>query len=109
MPLLVFISQLSEALIKAGKTGSSKRPVGRPSKRASEIETETPKRGRTAAVALPDTDSRYDMYGHWPEYREKKNKCRLCKTGYTRVYCLKCNIGLCLTSNKNCFKDFHEK
>ena len=110
MSLLIFISKLSDALIKAGKESSCKRPAGRPSKRASEAsDAETPKRGRAAVVALPDVDSRFDMFGHWPEYRKKKNKCRLCKSGYSRVYCLKCNICLCLTSDRNCFKDFHKK
>ena len=107
MPLLTFVSKISDALIKAGKERSSKNPVGRPPKRKA-VEIETPKRGRAPVTCLPSPESRYDHIGHLPEYKAKKNKCRLCKIGYSRVYCQKCGICLCFNSNKNCFASFHE-
>lgn len=110
MPLLKFVSKLSDALIKAGKRSTNTVCNGRPPKRRSvEAHPETSKRGRSPVIALPTKDSRYDECYHWPEYREQKNRCRLCKTGYSRVYCEKCQLCLCLTSNRNCFKDFHTK
>ena len=110
MPLLKFVSKLSNALIKAGKLGTNTARAGRPSKRRSVgSDSEAPKKGRAPVVALPTQDSRYDQCHHWPEHKEQKNRCRLCKTGYSRVYCEKCHISLCLTSNRNCFRDFHTK
>ena len=107
MPLLTFVSKISDALIEAGKERSSKNPVGRPPKRKA-VEIETPKRGRAPVTCLPSPESRYDHIGHLPEYKAKQNKCRLCKIGYSRVYCQKCGICLCFNSNKNCFASFHE-
>ena len=110
MSLLTFISKISDALIKAGKPSPARRSAGRPPKRrCDEREDVTLKRGRAPKTVIPDADSRYDELCHWPEYREKKNKCLLCKTGFCRVYCLKCNLCLCFTSNKNCFTEFHTK
>ena len=39
---------------------------------------------------------------NWPEFREKKNKCRFCKTGTGRVYCTKCDMCLFLSNPTNC-------
>ena len=99
-----FYQQVIRCSNQSWKRKLSKKPVGRPSKCASEAsDAEIPKRGRAAAVALPDTASRFDMFGHWPEYCKKKNKCRLCKVDtaectasnatYAYVLC-KCNICL---------------
>ena len=108
--LLVFMCKLADALIHSNKPNSVPRPVGRPAKRSLSLDNEvTPKRGRVPKSALPDPDSRFDLVGHWPEYRAEKNKCRSCKVGYSRVYCEKCQLCLCLTSRKNCFRDFHNK
>ena len=41
---------------------------------------------RKRPVDIPVADARCDEIGHWPEFREKKNKCRECKTGTVRVY-----------------------
>ena len=107
--LLEFVSKLADALIKANKP-PTRRSVGRPSKRPASIDfQETPKRRRAPKTGLPDQDSRFDGVGHWPEHRERKNKCRSCKVGFSRVYCEKCQLCLCLTSRKNCFRDFHHK
>lgn len=110
MSLLVCTGKISDALIKAGKPSPARRSAGRPAKRTGEERDDaTPKRGRTPKTRIPDADSRYDEYSHWPEHREKKNKCWLCKIGFNRVYCQKCELCLCLTSTKNCFTEFHTK
>ncbi|KAL3181593.1 hypothetical protein MRX96_036709 [Rhipicephalus microplus] len=57
----------------------------------------------------PTVDVRYDGMNHWPQYGEKKNRCKFCKFGYTFLYCAKCNMHLCLLPNRNCFKAFHVK
>ena len=107
LSLLTFTAKIAESLTKAGKA-MTKPSVGRPKRSSSQMFDEhQPKKGRAPKTVLPDPDSRYDQLGHWPYYDVKKNKCRLCKTGYSRAYCEKCKVCLCLTSNKNCFRDFH--
>eukprot|EP00794_Sanderia_malayensis_P019356 gene19356-21276_t len=76
-------SEISQSLIKAEKASPAPRSAERPSKRRMKCEEETtPKRGRVPKVALPDIDSRFDQYAHWPEHKEKKNMCRHCKKEY---------------------------
>eukprot|EP00794_Sanderia_malayensis_P008587 gene8587-9505_t len=83
LSLLGFISEISQSLIKAEKASPAPRSAERPSKRSMKCEEETtPKRGRVPKVALPDIDSRFDQYAHWPEHKEKKNMCRHCKKEY---------------------------
>ena len=108
-PLLEFTRDLSEGLLKAGKTKSN--VPGRP-KRRSSLDTSVntvSKKGRKPSVPLPDRDSRYDSLGHWPEHRSSKGRCKMCPNGYSRVACSKCNTTLCLNKERNCFKDFHNK
>ena len=108
LSLLDFVAQLSEGLINTGKLGRSKQAVGRPKKRSSQqLPEQQPKRGRAPKTLLPDVDSRYDQLGHWACYDGKKNRCRLCKVGYSRISCEKCKVSLCLTSERNCFRNFH--
>lgn len=57
----------------------------------------------------PTVDVRYDGMNHWPQYGEKKNRCKFCKFGYTFLYCAKCNMHLCLLPSRNCFKASHVK
>lgn len=53
---------------------------------------------------------RFDRGYHFAEYDTKtwSTRCKLdgC-SNKTRVYCMKCNVHLCFTSTRNCFKDFH--
>eukprot|EP00794_Sanderia_malayensis_P002774 gene2774-3210_t len=74
LSLLGFISEISQSLIKAEKASPAPRSAERPSKRSMICEEETtPKRGHVPKVALPDIDSRFDHYVHWPEHKEKKH------------------------------------
>ena len=54
---------------------------------------------------VPD-DVRLDGYCHWPLHDPKRPYCAPCKAK-TRISCSKCEKGLCLNENWNCFKDFH--
>ena len=104
LSLLKFTMSIASALTTARTVT---RLVGRPSNRQSTDETTAPK--RKCPTSIPVMDVRYDNIGHWPEFREKKNKCRLCKTGTGRVYCKKCDLCLCLSNARNCFYDFHQR
>ncbi|XP_054728100.1 piggyBac transposable element-derived protein 3-like [Anastrepha obliqua] len=59
---------------------------------------------------LPPPNIRYDCLNHWPNFCDKSSKlqCRNtpCKSE-TQVYCEKCNIPLCMSVKKSCFKEFH--
>jgi len=104
LSLLKFTMSIASALTTAHT--SQIRPVGRPS-RSSTGET-PPARKRKLPSAAPVDNVRYDKCDHWPEFREKKNKCRHCKTGTGRVYCKKCNFCLCMSNARNCFYEFHQ-
>ena len=86
------------------------RPVGRPLKRKSlEEEAQSSKRGRAVVTPTPQKCVRNDEVGHWPVFRDKKNKCRFCKTGIIRTSCMKCEVHLCFTGERNCFYEFHQR
>ena len=57
-------------------------------------------------VRDPLNDIRFDNIGHLPEHSEKKMRCRLCGSSI-RTKCTKCNVHLCLTKTKNCYRDYH--
>ena len=101
--LLKFTMAISSALTKS----TTVQRVGRPSKRQSD--DHLPLVRRKVPTPAPVDDIRYDNVAHWPEFREKKNKCRLCKTGTRRVYCKKCDLCLCLNNSRNCFVTYHSK
>ena len=67
----------------------------------------------TIAHALPKKgyieDAHYDNIANWQIYSEKNMRCKLCVTGFTRIKSSKCELGLCLNNNNNCFVDFHTK
>lgn len=53
---------------------------------------------------------RYDGFNHWPIFVSAINNTR-CKNekcnGKTYWKCGKCNVHLCLNSNRNCFRQYH--
>lgn len=71
---------------------------------------------RTKKEKLPKPSTRFDNYGHWPQFDDIKMgrkgfKCKKkgCEKN-TSVFREKCNVHLCFVSgqkNRNCFKDFH--
>lgn len=63
-------------------------------------------------VKMPCVDKRYDGVDHLPIADDiaAPRKCRLenCKSR-SKMKCEKCKTYLCLSKNKNCFKEFHKK
>ena len=108
LSLLKFQADLAASLCKAGKVcGEGTRPRGRPSS-ASPVPANEPSRKRKAAsVPNPTQDVQLDQVGHFPEFQEKQQRCRQCKTGYSHIKCKKCGVYLCLVKARNCFTAFH--
>ncbi|XP_034542073.1 piggyBac transposable element-derived protein 3-like [Notolabrus celidotus] len=61
------------------------------------------KRVRTG---VPD-DVRTDHIAHWSGKCEKRGRCKLCKVNATTTFCEKCDVRLCFTEERNCFKSYH--
>lgn len=70
---------------------------------------ETRKRGRPAVVPIPSKIRRTQGSIHMPEVTEKQHRCRLsgCDKKST-IKCTYCDVFLCLTLKRNCFRLFHE-
>ena len=87
LSLLRFTMAIASALIhsRAIITG-----VGQPPKRKSNSGSNARK---ASAVPSPVADVRFDQVSHWPQRKPSNCKCRLCKIGQNRVYCMKCQAG----------------
>ena len=112
MSLVNFILLIAEALISTGQIIENDIPTrpGRPKKRSIEETSQVQKVGRKPAVPQPCTDIRFDREDHWPQPRGYiMSRCRHCTGGYSKIYCSKCNVCLCLRSCKNCFAEYHTK
>lgn len=75
---------------------------GRPSQNISSPPP-PPKRVR---VGVPE-DVRTDEVAHWPVKCEKRGRCKNCKVNATTTLCEKCDVRLCFTEERNCFKSYH--
>eukprot|EP00795_Rhopilema_esculentum_P003262 gene3262-1589_t len=110
LSLLKFILKIADALIHSNRQVcpvATPGKAGRPRKRKRQMEEAT-KRGRKPFTPPPRKEVREDKFAHWPEVRSDcKGRCRQCQTGFSRVYCIKCGMCLCLTGEKNCFFDYH--
>ena len=100
--LLKFTTSISTSLMKRNTVPK----VGRPLKRSS-VDSDKSQGPLRKITPNPQVDVRLDCVGHWPEYRDNKRKCRRCKVGQSRVYCMKCDICLCFNGTRNCFFDHH--
>ncbi|XP_040064051.1 piggyBac transposable element-derived protein 2-like [Ixodes scapularis] len=103
LDLLDFTLGVIEAL-----SAAESKPVSRKRGRPSDSPLQPSKQLRFAENR-PVQDVRFDQMGHWPVHedsREQRCKMERC-TGKTRVMCDKCNVHLCLTKSRNCFKAFH--
>jgi hypothetical protein len=67
------------------------------------------KRKREARSDVPEI-TRADAYNHWLIFVSAMNNTR-CKneacSAKTYWKCSKCDVHLCLTANRNCFKNYH--
>lgn len=100
-PLIIFKLEVAHGLLTLGKKCSLKRT--RSSSR--ELSASPSERSYWPGPSRPTTlDARFDNIAHLPIYG-KKLRCNLCKNiiSYSRIKCVKCNVNLCITSNKNCF------
>ena len=102
--LLAFITELAGALRLAGISNS--KSVGRPKNRSS---SPTPSVDRKDAVRKPFPAVRYDLHDHFPNFNEKRFRCHYCPSGYSDIYCRKCNMVLCLQKDNNCIYLFHHQ
>lgn len=59
-------------------------------------------------LPLPPIAKRLHEASHLPERKSKPMRCRNngCQ-GKTTVFCINCNMHLCLTTSRNCFREFH--
>ena len=99
--VLQFTKKCASGLLLAGKQPN--RTPGRPEKRSL---SPTPNAGKKPTVAKPVLDVRYNGIHHWPEFREARNRCRVCSY-LSFICCSKCHMCLCLQKGRNCFYDFH--
>ena len=102
MSLWEFRLELARDLCASGR----KRRSGRPNSHS--IGPNFEKSKHSHASALPTTNIRQDEVAHWPMYIQERRMCRLPKcNAKTEVKCEKCNVFLCLSTKRNCFRAFH--
>ena len=65
------------------------------------------KKRRGPTVPVPPKTSRQDEIANWPVFLAKERCKKPGCTGIVMTGCEKCNVRLCFTPKKNCFKDFH--
>ncbi|XP_036412767.1 piggyBac transposable element-derived protein 3-like [Colossoma macropomum] len=78
---------------------------GRPSRNATPPPPPPPPPKRVR-VGVPD-DVRIDQVAHWPVKCDKRGRCKVCKVNATTTLCEKCDVRLCFTEERNCFKRYH--
>lgn len=61
-------------------------------------------------VNMPSTAKRHDGYDHLPVFDDIKapRTCRMDCGSRSKIKCEKCDVYLCLSRDKNCFKSFHK-
>jgi len=55
----------------------------------------------------PCDQVRKDSFAHWPVKDTKRGRCKVCKKNQTNTLCEKCDVRLCFTEERNCFRSFH--
>lgn len=98
-----FRLEIAQCFCSIGKSGQKR---GRPS---SDIQQQLEvRKKRNPKAVVPPNDIRNDSLDHWPQWNEKRNRCKLpgC-SGFTFVSCKKCCVFLCFNKDKNCFASFH--
>ena len=55
-----------------------------------------------------DPTLKNDNIGHWPDTvsKELRLRCKEC-SAKTATKCIKCNVFLCIMTNRNCFFTYH--
>ena len=107
MDLLSFWEELADSLCKSEVSPARFR--GRPSIISLLNYTPIPRK-KTPASVLPTVEVRHHGFDHWSEAMLLKSaqRCRLEHCGKSgQIPCQKCNVYLCLTSDRSCFHAFH--
>ncbi|KAK2710077.1 hypothetical protein QYM36_013676 [Artemia franciscana] len=100
MNLLQFKTDVARALLSGASLATAKR--GRP---LSDADTKSQKK-RNYTCRPPDS-TRLDGQGHFPAWIDSKQRCRVCVQAHSNVKCVKCEVSLCFTPNRNCFLTYH--
>ncbi|KAL2085028.1 hypothetical protein ACEWY4_020546 [Coilia grayii] len=105
LSLLAFKSEVASCLCKTDSFCSKR---GRPSLSVQAGLDLKRRRGPTAPV--PPAPVRLDRIDHWSVYSENRGRCKYpgCN-GIIKVKCMKCDVFLCHTPDRNCFFSFHTK
>ena len=107
MDLLSFQEELADSLCKSEVSPACFR--GQPSLRSLLNFTHIPWK-KTPASVLPTVEVWHNGFDLWPEAMllNSAQRCRLEHCGKSgRIQCQKCNVYLCLTSDRNCYHAFH--
>ncbi|XP_003369242.1 hypothetical protein Tsp_04665 [Trichinella spiralis] len=100
MDLMTFMLSVSDSLIKLEKTYVT-RKRGRPQAELTVEEEAGPSRP-VRRTRQPEDITRADQTGHWPEMMTTKKRCRVCQRT-CQLRCMKCDIHLCIVTERNCF------
>ncbi|KAM9513343.1 uncharacterized protein ACWYII_046778 isoform 1-T1 [Salvelinus alpinus] len=65
-----------------------------------------PKPPKVVCTGVTD-DVRTDQIEHWPVKCETRGRCKVCQKNVTNTLCQKCDVRLCFTFERNCYKLYH--
>ena len=100
--LVDFKLAIANLLANAGKDISAVTKRGRPSIETNNI------RKPGLKVNKPHSAIRFVSVGHWPVIRDNRSRCQHNNCSEVTYFkCDKCRVALCLTRQRNCFKDYH--
>uniref|UniRef100_A0A4W5KNN1 Uncharacterized protein n=1 Tax=Hucho hucho TaxID=62062 RepID=A0A4W5KNN1_9TELE len=68
--------------------------------------THPPKPPKVVRTGVTD-DVRTDQIEHWPVKCETRGRCKVCEKNVTNTLCQKCDVRLCFTFERNCYKLYH--
>ena len=103
-----FKLSIANVLQQEGKQWPKEMKVGRPSSVSIEKLYSVKKTNGNRAKPIPEANIRKDGCHHWPEITNKQLRCKLPGCGMrTYLKCTKCDVYLCLTKDRNCFRGFH--
>lgn len=112
LTLMAFRLEVSKALILSSSCDTQDSVPPQPPTEKAHTTNDTPNPSLVDKSPLPDSATRYDGLGHWPEQLGEREggRCRFRDCQRTsRVLCLKCCVFLCISRNNNCFWNFHNQ
>ena len=114
LDLMKFVSRIADSLIRQEKLAKPEvRRHGRPSaawnmESDSDLEEPATCKPKHVFQPAPNDEIRFDNTNHMPAHQEPMRRFRVCGS-HVRMICMKCNVYLCITKEKNCFLDYHIK